>query len=167
MAEQINQSLRIPADDNSHHPKSGPVRPKRNDSSVPMPSHYDPSLQDRLNLAAEAKKNLLAKFKKYDPNSPEAIEKRQQREAIAAARAERLAQREAAQREHEAELVRQAELAAAAAAEAARLAAEHEAAEVAARAETEAALKAEQKAARDARYAARKAAIKKKRRRGY
>jgi len=57
--------------------------------------HSDPTLQDRLNLANEAKKNLLAKFKKNaDPNSPEAIEKRREREAIAAARAERQAQRD-------------------------------------------------------------------------
>jgi hypothetical protein len=38
-------------------------------------SHYDPSLQDRRNLAAEAKKNLLAKFKKNaDPKREEWIE---------------------------------------------------------------------------------------------
>ena len=135
-----------------------------------MPS-YDQSLQDRLSLAAEAKKNLLAKFKKNaDPNTPEAIEKRRQREAIAAARVKRQKQRELARREHEAELAWQAKIAAEAAAEAERLAAEQAAAEAAAKAELEAAaeeeLKAEQKAARDARYAARKAA-KKKRRRGY
>ena len=44
--------------------------------------HFDPSLEDRLSLAAEAKKDLLAKFKKLtDPNSPEAIEKRRERES--------------------------------------------------------------------------------------
>ncbi len=59
-----------------------------------------------------------------DPNTPEAIEKRREREAIAAARAERQTQREIARRDHEAELARQAKIAAEAAAEAERLAAE-------------------------------------------
>ena len=131
---------------------------------------HDPSLQDRLGLASEAKKNLLAKFKQNaDPNSPEAIEKRREREAIATARAERHGQREVARREHEAELARQTTIAAEAAREAERLAAEQTAAEAASRAEldanADAELKAQQKAARDARYAARKAS-KKKRRRG-
>jgi membrane protein involved in colicin uptake len=144
-------------------------RAQEEQQPYPM-SHYDQSLQDRRNLAAEAKKNLLAKFKKNaDPNSPEAIEKRRQREAIAAARVERQAQREQARREHEAELARQAAIVAAAKAETDRLAAEKAAADAAAQAEldamADAELKAEQKAARDARYAARKAA-KKKRRRG-
>jgi Family of unknown function (DUF6481) len=133
--------------------------------------HYDPSLEDRLSLAAEAKKNLLAKFKKLtDPNSPEAIEKRREREAIATARAERKTQRAVARREHELELARQTAIAAEAAREAERIAGEQTAAEATAKAEQEAAaeatLMADQKAARDARYAARKAA-KKKRRRGY
>ena len=90
-----------------------------------MPSH-DQSLQDRLSLAAEAKKNLLAKFKKSaDPNTPEAIEKRREREAVAAARAERQgAARSQRGGSTSSELARQAKAAAEAAAEAERIAAE-------------------------------------------
>jgi Family of unknown function (DUF6481) len=164
----INQCALTEATNPLCHPMSAPAGAQEERYPSPM-SHYDPSLQDRLSLAAEAKKNLLAKFKKNaDPNSPEAIEKRREREAIAAARAERQAQREIARREHEAELARQAAAEAAARAEAERIAAEQAAAEAAARAELDAAaeaeLKAQQKAARDARYAARKASKKKKRR---
>ena len=129
-------------------------------------SHKD-SIQDRLNRAAEAKNALLAKFKQAaDPDNPEAIEKRRQREALVAAREERMAQRKIAQQEHERELAKQAALEAEAAAEAARAAAEQAAREAAEQSERQAALEVEQKAARDARYAARKAA-KKQRRRGY
>jgi hypothetical protein len=132
-----------------------------------MSSHNDQRFQDRLSRAAEAKSAMLARFKRaVDPENPAAIEKRREREAIAAARAEREAKRQAARQEHERELARQAALAAEAAAEAARAAAEQAAREAAEQAQREEALKAEQKTARDARYAARKAA-KKKRRRGY
>ena len=66
-----------------------------------MSSHKD-SIQDRLNRAAEAKNALLAKFKQAaDPDNPEAVEKRRQREALVAAREERMAQRRIAQQEHE------------------------------------------------------------------
>jgi Family of unknown function (DUF6481) len=131
-----------------------------------MSTYDDSNFRDRRSRASEAKSAILEKFKRAnDPDSPAAIEKRRQREAIASARAEREAKREALRQEQEREWARQTELAAAAAAEAERLAAEeraHQATEAAAR---EAELKAEQKAARDARYAARKAA-KKRRRRG-
>ena len=116
-----------------------------------MSNPSDPTLQDRLSSAADARRAMLAKFKQAtDPANPVAIEKQRQREAIVAARAERAEQREAARQEQERELARQAALAA----------------EAAEQAELEAALKAEQKAERDRRYAARKAA-KKERRRGY
>jgi hypothetical protein len=145
----------VPAGDDPHSPGA---------TCVPMSSRTDPSLQDRLTLAANAKSAMLAKFKRaQDPENPVAIENRRQREAIAAARAEREAQRAAERQRVEAELARQAALAAEAAAKAEREAAEKAAREAA---ELEAMLKAEQKAARDARYAARKAA-KKVRRRGY
>jgi hypothetical protein len=130
-----------------------------------MSSRNNPSLQDRLNLASEAKNAMLAKFKRAIEN-PDFIEKRRQREAIVAARAERAMQRKASRDEHERELARQAALAveaAEAAAEGERAVAERAACEAA---ERQAVLEAEQKAARDARYTARKAA-KKERRRGY
>ena len=132
-----------------------------------MSNSNDSSFQDRLSRASEAKRALLAKFKRaLDPANPVAVEKRQQREAIVAARAKRAADRKAARQEQERELARQVELAATLAMEARRAAAEQEALEATERAQREAALQAEQKAARDARYAARKAA-KKLRRRGY
>ena len=132
-----------------------------------MRSHSVPNLEDRLSQASEAKKAMLAKFKKpLDLDDPTAIAKRLQREAIVAARAQRAAEREVKRQQHEQELAGQAVIAAQAAAEAQRVAAEQAAREAAEQAEREAALKAEQKAARDARYAARKAA-KKHRRRGY
>lgn len=132
-----------------------------------MSNNNDPSFQDRRNHASAAKKSLLAKFRTaLNPDDPVAIEKRRQREAIVAARSERVAQREAARKEHERELTKQATIAAAAAEEAKRIAAEQATLAAAEQAERDAALKAEQKAARDARYAARKAA-KKERRRGY
>ena len=82
-------------------------------------SRYDDSkFSDRLARASEAKQALLEKFKQAtDPETPAAIEKRRQREAIAAARVEREAKREAARAERERELARQAELAAQARAE--------------------------------------------------
>ena len=132
-----------------------------------MRSHSVPDLEDRLSQANEAKKAMLAKFKRpLDHDDPATIAKRLQREAIVAARAQRAAEREIKRRQQEQERARQAELAAQAAAEAQRVAAEQAAREAAVETEREAALKAEQKAASDVRYAARKAA-KKHRRRGY
>jgi Family of unknown function (DUF6481) len=130
-------------------------------------SNYNQSLQDRLSVAAQAKKNMLEKFRKsLILDDPAKIESRRQREAIVAARAEREAQREAARQQREVELGRQALFAAEAAA-AAKRAMEEQAARVAGeQAARQVALLAEQKAARDARYAARKAS-KKERRRGY
>ena len=109
---------------------------------------------------------MLAKFKMSLVEGPAAIEKRQQRQTIAAARAARAVQREEARLHEERHRAKQAELAAQAAADAERAAAEQAAREAAEQAERNALLEAEQKAARDARYAARKAA-KKQRRRGY
>ena len=131
-----------------------------------MSNRTIPNLQDRLNHASEAKKAMLAKFKMSLIETPAVIEKRNQRQAIAAARAERAAQREEVWLRQERDRAKQAELAAQAAANAARAAAEQAARDAAEQAERDALLAAEQKAARDARYAARKAA-KKQRRRGY
>jgi Family of unknown function (DUF6481) len=130
-------------------------------------SNYNQTLQDRLSLAAQAKKNMLENFKKsLILDNPVRIESRRQREAVLAARAEREAQREASRQQREAELARQALIEAEAAA-AAKYAMEEQAVRDAAeQAERQAALLVEQKAVRDARYAARKAA-KKERRRGY
>jgi Family of unknown function (DUF6481) len=125
-----------------------------------------PNLEERLKHASEAKKLRLAKFKASLVEGPVVIEKRQKRQAIAAARAERAVQREEARQRQERELAKQAEIATQAAADAARAAADEAAREAAEQAERNALLEAEQKATRDARYAARKAA-KKKRRRGY
>jgi hypothetical protein len=127
-----------------------------------MSRRTDPKLNDRLTDAAKAREALLAKFKQSnDPDNPKLAEQRQKREAIAAGRAVRAAEREVVRQQQE----RERAIAEAAAAEAARLVAEQEAREAAERAEQEAALLAEQKAERDRRYAARKAA-KKQRRKG-
>ena len=114
-----------------------------------MSSNNGTSLEDRLSRAAEAKSTMLAKFKRaLDPNNPDFLEKRKQREAIVAARAARALQREAARQEQEREFARQAALAAEAAAKAAaeaeRAAAEQTAQEMIERAEREAAIQAEQ-----------------------
>jgi hypothetical protein len=61
-----------------------------------MSNRSEPNLEERLKHASEAKKLMLAKFKMALVEGPAAIEKRQQRQAIAAARAERAAQREEA-----------------------------------------------------------------------
>jgi hypothetical protein len=131
-----------------------------------MSRRHDPNLQDRLNDSAQAKSALLMKFKQtLSPDNPALIEQREKREAIAAARDERLRQREMLRQQHERERERERILAEQAVADAARVSAEREAREVAEAAEREAALKAQQKAERDERYAARKAA-KKLRRKG-
>jgi Family of unknown function (DUF6481) len=124
-----------------------------------MSNRSEPNLEERLKHASEAKKLMLAKFKTSLVEGPATIEKRQQRQAIAAARAERAVQREEARQRQELELAKQAEIAAQAAADAARAAADEAAREAAEQAERNALLEAEQKATR---YAARKAAKKKR-----
>src|SRR4029077_11801635 len=93
-----------------------------------MSNRSIPNLEERLKHASEARKSMLAKFKKSLVEGPAAIEKRQQRQTIAAARAARAVQREEVRLREERELEKQAELAAQAAADA-----EHAAAEQAAR----------------------------------
>jgi hypothetical protein len=131
-----------------------------------MSNRTIPDLQERLKDASEAKKAMLAKFKMSLIETPAVIEKRNQRQSMLAARAERTAQREEARLLQERSRAKQAELAAQAAAEAERAAVEQAARDAAEQARRNVLLAAEQKAARDARYAARKAA-KKQRRRGY
>jgi hypothetical protein len=131
-----------------------------------MSRRHDPNLQDRLSESTQAKSALLAKFKQaLSPDNTALIEQRKKREAVAAAREERLRLREIERQQQEREREQQRILAEQAAAEAVHVAAEKEAREAAEAAEQEAALKAQQKAERDERYAARKAA-KKQRRKG-
>ena len=117
-----------------------------------MSGFKEPGFADRQKAAAQAKRDLLNKFRAQPgPDDPEMAKRRAEREAIAAnrekARLAREAEKaEAKQREAEAK-----------AAEAARIAREKE--EEAAR---QVAAEAEQKAKRDARYAARKDRGKKK-----
>ena len=132
----------------------------RSISTILMSNRSVPNLEERLKHASEARKSMLAKFKMSLVEGPAAIEKRQQRQAIAAARAARAVQREEVRLREERDRAEQAEIAAQAATDA------DEAAREAAEQAERNALEAEQKATRDARYAARKAA-KKKRRRGY
>jgi len=108
---------------------------------------------------------MLEKFKMSLVETPAVIEKRQQRQAIIAARAARGVEREEARLRKERDEVKRAEQAKALA-DAERAAAELAARYAAEEAAQKAHVEAEQKAARDARYAARKAA-KKQRRRGY
>jgi len=127
-----------------------------------MSRRHDPNLQDRLSDSTQARSALLTKFKQaLSLENPALIEQRKKREAIAAARDDRLRHREMLRQQHERERI----LAEGAAADAARVAAEKEAREAAEAADREVALKAQQKVERDERYAARKAA-KKLRRKG-
>ena len=120
----------------------------------------DPKLEDRQRAALEAKKALLDKFKaKPGPGHPEYEARKQEREAVLAARAEREAARLAALQEQErlAELERQ---------EAARRLQEEldrKDLERIEREDREKEEEAQRKAERDARYAARKARAAKKR----
>ena len=78
----------------------------------PMSNRSVPNLEERLKHASEARKSMLAKFKMSLVEGPAAIEKRQRRQAIAAARAARAVQREEARLREEADRAKQAELAA-------------------------------------------------------
>ena len=111
-----------------------------------MSGFKEPGFADRQKAALEARKNLLNKFRSQPaPDDPAVLQRRAEREAIAARREETRLAREAALAEQK----RRDEEAAAA--EAIRIAREKEE-----EAERLAALEAEQKAKRDARYAARK-----------
>ena len=77
-----------------------------------MSNRSVPNLEERLKHASEARKSMLAKFKMSLVEGPAAIEKRQRRQAIAAARAARAVQREEARLREEGDRAKQAELAA-------------------------------------------------------
>ncbi len=120
-----------------------------------MKGFKEKSVADRLSAAAAARQAMLEKFKaKVNLDDPALKAKLAERAAIAKAREDRIAEREA-QKEAE-RLAREAE---AKRLEEERIAAEKEARRI----EGEKALEllAEQKAARDARYAARKERLKK------
>src|ERR1700722_17937048 len=106
-----------------------------------------PSLEDRLKEASESKKKMLAKFKESLVEGSAITEKRQQHQAVVAARAARAKEREEARLRHEQELAKQAELAAQAKAEAERAAAEQAIRDAAEQAEQKALLEAKQKEA--------------------
>jgi hypothetical protein len=130
-----------------------------------MSSYEGPDLQQRQSNAAAARKAMLEKFRAASED-PAVAKRRAARVKANEARLVRIADREAAKRVRQAELVEQAARAAERASLAEREAEEADALIAAEKVEREASLAAEQKAARDARYAARKAA-KKERRRGY
>lgn len=122
-----------------------------------MKGFKEKTVADRLSDAAAARQAMLAKFKaKVNLEDPELKAKLAERAAIAKARDERIAEREAKK-----ETERLAAEAEAKRLEEERLAAEKEARRI--EGEKALALLAEQKAARDARYAARKERGKKKR----
>ncbi|SMH35202.1 DUF6481 family protein [Mesorhizobium australicum] len=132
-----------------------------------MAIYREKDFTERRNAAVEAKKALLERFKsRPSEDDPEVIARKQEREAILAARAirekekEKLRQeklaREAAER---AERERLAEIARKEAEEQARIEAEAREAEEKDRLSRYLAEEAEKKARRDARYAARKSRV--------
>jgi Family of unknown function (DUF6481) len=119
---------------------------RESDKAYSMSGFKEPGFADRQKAAQEARKNLLNKFRSQPaPDDPAVLQRRAEREAIAARREEARQAREVALAEQK----RRDEEAAAA--EAIRIAREKDE-EV----ERLAALEVEQKAKRDARYAARK-----------
>jgi hypothetical protein len=103
-------------------PKS--MRPQKGYRQFPMSNPSVPNLEERLKHASEARKSMLEKFKMSLVETPAVIEKRQQRQAIIAAKAARDVEREEARLRKERDQVKQAELEAKALADAARAAAE-------------------------------------------
>jgi hypothetical protein len=123
-----------------------------------MSAYKDQNFEERLNVAASARKAMLERFRAMQTaNDPAVLERRTARQAINDAREARLAERKAALK---LENLRQAVVQEAQDIAAACETAEREARRTALHAEEQARavlLKAEQKAARDARYAGRKA----------
>jgi hypothetical protein len=117
-------------------------------------SRFKDSLEERQKAAQTSQKAMLERFAaRRGPDDPAMIEKRAEREAVAAAREVRRAE---AEKRHQAKQEAQAAQAAIEAAEQEKRL-EQEAREAAEKVERDAALEIAQKAARDARYAARKA----------
>ena len=124
-----------------------------------MSSFRSPDLLERRNNSANVKKVMLEKFRAAGQD-PAFEQERLKRFAVNEARVARTAEREAAKKVREAELVAQAARAAELAAQAQCETEKAEALAKAKAAERDAALAAEKKAERDARYAARKTAKK-------
>ena len=129
-----------------------------------MSNFRSPDLQQRKQTGAEAKKALFEKFKAA-ASDPRLEEKAATRQAIAEARALRMAERQVEKEKRQAELDALAAQDAQAARERQLEADEERKLLALEAAEKQKLLLAEQKAARDARYASRKAA-KKARRKG-
>ena len=123
------------------------------------------TFKDRQKNASEARKAMLEKFL-AKAEDPVLEQRRVERAAIEEARRIRQTEREEARKIEEARLAAEAALRIAAEAEAKRVAEEEAARKAKEEADIMMTLLAEQKAARDARYAARKAASKKKKKRG-
>lgn len=130
-----------------------------------MASFKDTDLKDRQKNASEARKAMLEKFL-AKAEDPVLEQRRLERAAIEEARRIRHAEREETRKREEERLAAEAAIRAVAEAEAKRQAEEEAARKAKEEADIMIALLAEQKAARDARYAARKAASKKKKKRG-
>lgn len=114
--------------------------------------------QDRITAAAEARKALAEKFKdRPGPDDPEVAARRQARQEVLRARAEREAIRAKERAEREAEEARRKEAERLAREEKERREAEEREQLLVLEAEEKAKLEAQKKAERDARYAARKA----------
>jgi hypothetical protein len=108
-------------------------------------------LEDRQKAAAEAKLEMLNKFKAAPkPDDPEMVAKRAEREALSVAREERRAEREKLKKEKAAQLKAET-------AERKALEAKTREADLKKKAAKSAETEAERKAERDRRYAARKA----------
>jgi hypothetical protein len=124
----------------------------RDDKAYSMSGFKEPGFADRQKAAAQAKQDLLNKFRAQPGHDdPDVAKRRAEREAVAANREKAKVAREAGKAEAKQRAVE------AKATEAARIAREKE--EEAAR---QVAVEADQKAKRDARYAARKDRGKKK-----
>ncbi len=118
----------------------------------------DNGFAERRTAAAEAKRQLLAKFASAPkPTDPEMQEKLAAREAVAQAREARRAEREAQKQAEHDRILAEAAAAAAAAEQEQRAEAEARQAEIAERVSRVVADEAARKAERDRRYAARKA----------
>jgi hypothetical protein len=138
---------------------------RRTERRRPLALYREKDIFERRNAASEAKRALLERFKaRPDPDDPDVLARRAERQAILEAREQRNREKERLRKEREAieaaeRARREAEEAERRRIEAERLAAEarqREQEEVE-RIATELALDAERKAKRDARYAARKA----------
>jgi len=130
----------------------------------PLALYREKDIFERRSAASEAKKALLERFKaRPDPNDPEVLARRAERQAILEAREQRAREKERLRKEREAVEAAERARREAEAAERRRIEEERLAVEAKQREQeeieriaAELALEAERKAKRDARYAARK-----------